>query len=342
MNKTKIWLSSAVTVVLLTLASLACSGCNPKDKPQPNPNDNPNNQGNTGNNTTPGDVNTLDISATSLTLMVNESKQLVARPNNDANLKFVSWSSSDAGIVKVTPDGTVTGVSEGKAVVTASAGKLSANCNVTVKGTKNVEPLNVTITGKIDHNVHTPGQTGQVVFNRFPASVAEFTQVREKIGGEPHGAIALQIMAMEMYRRDRAIGTECLKLNNTTTNVKGCLDRLKELFGTDVSYARPYQAAAFLSGATPDNGYKPNEPYTINIEVRGNRPYQETSIYQSKVLAFFIECAGRKDGKVGIEVLKTKKPGESSNGKYFIVFNCPDTYFQVEPISFDATFDGLK
>ena len=86
-----------------------------------------------------------------------------------------------------------------------------------------------------------------------------------------------------------------------------------------------------------------NEPYTVTIDVRENRPYQDSGIYQTKVLAFWIHCGGGKPGsKKGIEVLKTQKKDENSKGEYFIVFNCPDLYFQVEPISFSATFEGLK
>ena len=115
------------------------------------------------------------------------------------------------------------------------------------------------ITGKIDHTNYTKGQSGTVEFNRFPATVDEFKAVREKIGGEPHGAVALQVMAMEMYRRDRSIGLECIKLNNTLSNVNAVVSRLKELFGGDINYNRPYQIAAYLKGAEPGNGYNPTK-----------------------------------------------------------------------------------
>ena len=79
------------------------------------------------------------------------------------------------------------------------------------------------------------------------------------------------------------------------------------------------------------------------MSVSENRPYQDSGIFQTKVPAFWIHCGGGKPGsKKGIEVLKTLKQDEKSEGKYFIVFNCPDLYFQVEPISFSATFEGLK
>ena len=329
MNKMKTWMSLLTTAAMLALMSVVCSGCDPK------------NGG--GNDPDPNGATGITLSATEMTLMVNETKQLTAVLNAEAKVKFVTWSSSNERVATVMPDGTVAGVAEGNAKITASAGSARAVCKVQVKGTKTLEPLEVTMTGKIDHEKHTPGQSGSVSFNRFPASVAEFMQVREKIGKEPQGAVALEIMAMEMYRRNRSVGTECLKWCNTFTNTGACLDRLKEIFGTDINYARPYQMAAFLEGATPQNGYKPNEPYTVTIDVRENRPYQDSGIFQTKVLAFWIHCGGGKPGsKKGIEVLKTLKKDEVSKDPYFIVFTCPDLYFQVEPISFSATFEGLK
>ena len=181
-----------------------------------------------------------------------------------------------------------------------------------------------------------------MTFNRFPATVEEFEQVREKIGGEPHGAVALQIMAYEMYRRDRAIGEVCIRLNNTVNNVNSATSRLRELFGNDAGYARPYQMAAYLSGATPQNGYKPNQPYTIEVKVSDVRPYQNSNDYQTQVLCLTVLTQGKSNGSDIVEVLNTLKPGEPSEGKYFIVFNSPSLYSQVQAISFANPFQGLE
>lgn len=134
-------------------------------------------------------------------------------------------------------------------------------------GSTSTEAFNVKISGTIDHDTHTPNQSGTVEFNRFPATVDEFKQARDVIGGQPHGAVALQIMAFEMYRRDRKKGEACIRLNNVGTNANESVRHLKDLFGSDPSYARPYQMAAFLKGATPRNGYKPDKPYTIEVRV---------------------------------------------------------------------------
>jgi D-methionine transport system substrate-binding protein len=202
-------------------------------------------------------------------------------------------------------------------------------------------PIEVSIAGTIDHTTHTPGQSGSVTFSRFPASVDEFKAVREEIGGEPHGAVALQLMAYEMYRRDRRVGLECIKLNNTTNNITSATDRLNQLFGNDATYARPYQIAAFLKGATWENGYNPSKPYTVEVKVNDGRPYDNSSDYQAPVLYLEVLTKGKDHGSETLYVLKTAKPGQPGEGKYFIVNNCPGVYAQVKEKSFSVEFNGL-
>jgi len=224
-------------------------------------------------------------------------------------------------------------------VVVLLSGFATSFCNA--QRTVSNESLRVTITGDISHTEYKSGQSGTVTFNRFPTTVEEFKQVREQIGGEPHGAVALQLMAFEMFRHDRKIGEECIRMNSVNSSVPGAIRRLNELFGKDASYARPYQVAGFLKDAEPKNGYSPSKPYTVEVKVNPGIKYQESSIFQTDVIYLQVSAPGRKDGKVNAAVLKTHKPDEPSEGKYFIMFECSNLYFQVEPISFTATFDGL-
>jgi hypothetical protein len=203
--------------------------------------------------------------------------------------------------------------------------------------------IDVSMSGSINHETFTQGEKATIQFSRFPATVAEFRQVREKIGGEPHGAVALQLMAYEMYRRNKSIGEECIRLNSATNNVKIQLRRLGELFGKDENYARPYQIAAYLSGANPKNGYNPTAPYTIEIATGISADsYQESSIYQATSITLRVMTEGRDGGYQPVSVIKTLKPSEPSEGKYFMVYACSGIYVQVKPISFAANFEGLE
>ena len=202
--------------------------------------------------------------------------------------------------------------------------------------------VEVTMNGRIDHAVWSAGQTATVSFSRFPVSVDEFRQVREQLGYEPHGCIALQVMAYEMYRRDKTGGKACIELNNLKANVNQTVSRLNELNRPNDSYARPYQMAAYLKGATWQNGYSPDKPYTVTIRTRPGVKHENSNTFQAMILYLDINVEGGKDkGWSPFSVVKTLKPGEPSEGKYFIVNDSCDLYSQVRDVSFAKPFEGL-
>jgi len=202
--------------------------------------------------------------------------------------------------------------------------------------------IEVSMSGKIDHQVWSAGQVATVSFNRFPVSVEEFLKVREQIGQEPHGCIALQVMAYEMYRRDKTIGKECIELNNLKVNITQTVTRLNELNRPNDSYARPYQMAAYLKGATWENGYTPDKPYTITVRTRPGVKHENSNTFQAMILYLDINVEGGKDkGWSPVSVVKTLKPGEPSEGKYFIINDSGDLYSQVREVSFAKPFVDL-
>ncbi len=76
----------------------------------------------------------VTLDKTTLELTVNGSEKLTATVlPEDTSVKTVQWSSSDETVAKVAADGTVTGVKEGTATITAKCGEKSAECTVTVK-----------------------------------------------------------------------------------------------------------------------------------------------------------------------------------------------------------------
>ncbi len=207
---------------------------------------------------------------------------------------------------------------------------------------KNLPQFEVNIEGTIDHEKLVKRQKGSVTFNRFPASVEEFKQAREKIGMEPHGAVALQIMAYEMFRRNQRIGMECINLNSTNTNSgekSSAVRQLRLLFNNDNS-SRPYQMAAYLKGATPENGYSPTKPYTVEVVVDEGRGYTHSNDYQAPIVKLLVLTKG-KERPDPIALVKTKDPKESSGGKYFIVSESSSIYSRVRAIGFDHPFKGL-
>ena len=108
-------------------------------------------------------VTSVTLNKTSLTLKVNGEETLTAtvKPDN-ATDKTVTWTSSNTAVATV-KNGTVKGIKEGTAVITAKAGDKSAKCNVTVKADPvpviRLEQSNATIAGAMSMTYGTVSYT---------------------------------------------------------------------------------------------------------------------------------------------------------------------------------------
>jgi endoglucanase len=80
-------------------------------------------------------VNSLSVNPPSASINVNNTQQLTAiiTPSN-ASDKIVAWSSNNASVATVSPNGLVSGIAQGNATITATSndGGKTASCNVTV------------------------------------------------------------------------------------------------------------------------------------------------------------------------------------------------------------------
>lgn len=196
-----------------------------------------------------------------------------------------------------------------------------------------VDEISFFIDGDISHDKWDKTESSSVSFDRIPQNVAEFKDLQQYLGKEPQGCIALQLMAMEMYRRNKPVGEECLKLNNTETNLPSVTRRLNEvLCGTD-SYARPHLVATYFEGANPQNGFNPNTPYTIKVRSSQNQDYQRSQMLKGYVLYLQVYSEGYDTTWRGVEVVKQK------GDEYYRVSNCASVYVQCKEVDFDATDD---
>ena len=195
---------------------------------------------------------------------------------------------------------------------------------------------------KIKSNATTVASnaTSQTVsIEKIPATVEEFKALQAELGTTPEGCIMLQLVAMEMYRRDKNVGTECLTLNNTSINLSSVTSRLKEIFRENDSYARPYLVSSFFKGAKPSNGYNPTKPYTIEVRRNPAHPNDERSqSLRGYVKYFQVYSDGYDTPWRGIEVV------QQQGDPYYRVSNCPAIYTQCKEIDFDATdtWHGLE
>lgn len=186
----------------------------------------------------------------------------------------------------------------------------------------NKTDITVSFGGRIDPFEWNPDAFTSVRFDSFPTNIADWKDIQSRLGTEPQGAVALQVMAFELYRNNRADGEEALRLNNTQTNYNSTIERLREIMGNDKNYARPYIAWAMLDGATPENGYNVEPPYLISMKVDPNKKYQESQLLHGTVIYLLIESKGWDTNWRGVEVVKPE------GSKYYVVCNCPAMYTQ--------------
>ncbi|MDE6649416.1 MAG: Ig-like domain-containing protein [Muribaculaceae bacterium] len=80
------------------------------------------------------EVTKVELDQTAVTLQEEETVTLKAKVSpKDATDQTVTWESSDEDVATVTDEGVVTAISAGTATITATSGKVSATCEVTVE-----------------------------------------------------------------------------------------------------------------------------------------------------------------------------------------------------------------
>ncbi len=190
-----------------------------------------------------------------------------------------------------------------------------------------------TMTGTLNADAYDATAKGTVTFTHIPADYAEFEAVyTQLLGKTPHGAAAMMPMAMELYRRDREVGLQCLKLLCYPTNVNSVTSILNSKYGAtrfspaNDPYLQPYLPAAVLKGATPDNGYTPQRPYTVEMKASVNKHQDLQFSGSGRVVYLYVMGKGWDTEQRQVEVIR--QPGSQLHQ----VFNCPSLYTQCKTI----------
>ncbi len=182
-------------------------------------------------------------------------------------------------------------------------------------------------------NAASKAASDKVSIEKIPTTLEEFQALQAELGTSPEGCIMLQLVAMEMYRRDRNIGTECLRLNNTDTNLSSMTRRLNELYRENDTYARPYLVSSCFKGAKPSNGYNPEKPYTIQVRKDPTKSDERSQMLKGYVKHLQLYSDGYDTPWRSIDVVQQK------GDEYYRVSNCPAILTQCKEVDFDATED---
>ena len=181
-----------------------------------------------------------------------------------------------------------------------------------------------------DHNytIKVKDTEGTVTFTHFPSNVREFKALQTQLLGKTKpGVLALELMAMEMYRRNRTAGEAALELCNVSANTKAVMRELQLKFpavrGDEESDSnhQPYLIASFLKGSTMQNKYQPDYPYVLTF-------YENTSplvsqgeyslTYFGRTYNWCIKQYGERDTNATIVLIDDEE--------LYLVNNCSDYY----------------
>ena len=125
-------------------------------------------------------------------------------------------------------------------------------------------------------------------FSALPESLPELQALPEARLSSPFQTAALTVCALCAYAADKQIGTEMLNW----------LRGPRPLNGQDISFlndrfrdGKTYLPFSYFAGATPENNYTPQEPFTLFIE--SNHLSAAEQGYQK----LFIPCGGADSPK---------------------------------------------
>ena len=195
-----------------------------------------------------------------------------------------------------------------------------------------------TMRGNLNAAQYDQSAAGVVTFTNVSSDYDEFERLyTEFLGKTPHGTAAMMPMAMEIYGRDRDEGLRCFQLLCYPSNVNSVVSILKEKYRAAEqgdNYGQRYLPAAVLKGATPENGYQPQEPYTVEMRASVNKHQDLTFSGQGRVVYIYIIGKGWDTQQRQVEVIL--QPGTELHK----VFNCPSLYTQCKQIQ--GSWTGLK
>ena len=143
----------------------------------------------------------------------------------------------------------------------------------------------------------------QVVIQKIPENLPEFELLAAE-GRQPERICALFLCALALFDRNKEAGAAAMNLLRgprplTPYDCQFLRDRLR---------GKPYLPLAYFEGATPENGYQPQVPYTLNV-LADPRPQDLEPGY----LRVFLKTAGA-DSPRPISCARRPRPANGSFG----------------------------
>lgn len=139
-------------------------------------------------------------------------------------------------------------------------------------------------------------------FETLPTTLAELKALSEASLQDAFATVALTVAVFANYPKNKEAALEMLDFLKGPEDVSA----YDKSFIADRFSDKDYVPKSFFEGATPDNSYEPNKPYTITVS---DNPYS----YQSEGYATLYITSGGADSPRAVRV-RTKP----STGEWFI------------------------
>ena len=125
-------------------------------------------------------------------------------------------------------------------------------------------------------------RTVEVIFDKIPETVEEFTSLPQASQKSEFDVAALTVVALSVYPKDKE---QSLAMLNVLRGPRP-LSEMEKQFIRDRFMDADYVPRSFFKGATPDNDYTVEAPYTIVVE---ENPY---SYEQEGYAKLFLKSGG--------------------------------------------------
>ena len=144
-------------------------------------------------------------------------------------------------------------------------------------------------------------KTEKIVFNRLPESYEQFISLPQAKMSTPFETAAMTVLAFCYYPMDKEL---CLQMLDFLRGPRP-LSGYDKQFIRDRFMDKDYVPRSYFEGATPQNDYEPQEPYTIIVK---ETPYS----YANQGMAKLDIRLGGADSPRQVELRKAK------DGKWYL------------------------
>ncbi len=170
------------------------------------------------------------------------------------------------------------------------------------------------VVGDLMDNHDNDGLNGadceSIVLSSIPSNLAELKAMDGADFKDPNKVVALTIAALCIYPVSK---DNCIEMLNFLKGPRP-LSNYEISFLADRFRGKDYLMASYFVGATPQNNYEPNTPYTVNVYTTKHSEDQKDEGY----LQLYVKSGGADTAR-GVKLRNKPSTGEWFLWEYFVL-----------------------